>query len=72
MHEVKHNTDRQTRRIRSFVRREGRLTPAQQKALDELWPRYGLSAKQRLNPADVFGRQAAVTLEIGFGNGSGT
>jgi tRNA (guanine-N7-)-methyltransferase len=69
MSERKHNTDGKHRRIRSFVRREGRLTPAQERALDELWPLYGLSARQRLKPPEVFGRRAPVTLEIGFGNG---
>jgi len=67
--ESKHITDRQTRRIRSFVRREGRLTPAQDKALQDLWPRYGLSAEQRVDLAGLFGRTAPVTLEIGFGDG---
>ena len=70
MHTIKHNTDAQHRRIRSFVRREGRLTPGQQKALDELWPRYGLSADTELNPTQAFGRSNPITLEIGFGNGS--
>lgn len=58
------------RRIRSFVRREGRLTPGQQKKLDTLWPRYGL--EQPDTPVDwdhVFGRRAPRTLEIGFGAG---
>ena len=58
------------RRVRSFVRREGRLTPGQQKALQQLWPRYGLSVAHVLRPAAVFGRSAPVTLEIGFGNGA--
>ena len=31
------------RRIRSFVRRQGRLTEGQQRALDEHWPQYGLT-----------------------------
>lgn len=58
------------RPIRSFVRREGRLTPAQQRALDELWPFYGLDdAGQRLQPQAIFGRTAPLWLEIGFGNG---
>jgi tRNA (guanine-N7-)-methyltransferase len=70
MHTTKHNTDAQHRRIRSFVRREGRLTPGQQKALNELWPRFGLSAETELNPAHTFGRSAPLTLEIGFGNGN--
>ena len=51
------------------MRREGRLTPGQQRALDELWPHYGLSAQQKLDALATFGRQAPLTLEIGFGNG---
>lgn len=53
------------------MRREGRLTPGQQKALDELWPRFGLAAEQRVNTSATFGRKAPLTLEIGFGNGTG-
>jgi len=56
--------------IRSFVRREGRITRSQQRALDELWPRYGLEAGQHLDLDLIFGRRAASTLEIGFGNGA--
>ena len=70
MHTDKHNTDAQHRRIRSFVRREGRLTAGQQKALEDLWPRFGLSADVELNAAHTFGRSASLTLEIGFGNGN--
>ena len=58
------------RRIRSFVRREGRLTPGQQRALETLWPRYGLSVADALQPVEVFRRSAPITLEIGFGNGA--
>ena len=58
------------RKIRSFVRRPGRTTHAQRRALDELWPRYGVSATDALlEPRAVFGRCAAIVLEIGFGNG---
>jgi tRNA (guanine-N7-)-methyltransferase len=70
MTEVKHSTVAGHRRIRSFVRREGRLTPAQQRALETLWPKYGLSVEHELDLPALFGRSAAVTLEIGFGNGS--
>jgi len=56
--------------VRSFVRREGRLTPGQQRALEQLWPKYGLPADQPLDPQQTFGRVAPVTLEIGFGNGA--
>jgi tRNA (guanine-N7-)-methyltransferase len=58
------------RAIRSFVRRGGRTTPAQQRALVELWPRFGLeTGGTPLDLDAVFGRQAPRTLEIGFGNG---
>ena len=47
------------RPIRSFVLRQGRLTPAQQRALDEAMPRYGVAyAPQPLDLAAVFGRSA--------------
>ena len=59
------------RRIRSFVRREGRLTKGQQRALSELLPRYGIKLEQgRLDLDVLFGRQAFRVLEIGFGNGA--
>lgn len=58
------------RPIRSFVRREGRLTPAQARALRELWPIYGVDHPGAiLDPIELFGRRAPLTLEIGFGNG---
>jgi tRNA (guanine-N7-)-methyltransferase len=63
-------SDRRRRPIRSFVKRSGRLTPSQKRALTELWPKYGLDAGS--GPLDLdaaFGRQAARVLEIGFGDG---
>ena len=58
------------RSIRSFVTRAGRITPAQERALEELWPRYGIEfAPHRLDAAALFGRSAPLTVEIGFGNG---
>ena len=58
------------REIRSFVLRQGRFTPAQQRAFDELWPRFGLDYNGQPRDYDaVFGRQAPRVLEIGFGNG---
>jgi tRNA (guanine-N7-)-methyltransferase len=56
------------REIRSFVRREGRMTVSQKKALEELWPTFGVEAG-RIEFARLFGRDAPVVLEIGFGNG---
>lgn len=62
--------DSKRRTIRSFVRRTGRITPAQALALKELWPRYGLEySKAVLNLDQLFGRAAPRVLEIGFGNG---
>lgn len=58
------------RTIRSFVRRTGRLTPSQEKALAELWPGVGVQYSEHgLNLVELFGRSAPVVLEIGFGNG---
>jgi tRNA (guanine-N7-)-methyltransferase len=57
------------RRIRSFVLREGRTTAAQERALAELWPAYGIDSKEALDLAAIFGRPAPRCLEIGFGAG---
>lgn len=63
---------KQTRRpVRSFVIREGRLTRGQERALLELWPRFGVDF-DRQQPLDfnaLFGRAAPVACEIGFGDG---
>ena len=56
--------------IRSYVRREGRITGAQEEALERLWPRYGIeSGGALLDPAAIFGRRAPLVVEIGFGSG---
>jgi len=58
------------RGIRSFVLRMGRITEAQQRALEVLWPRYGCEFADRpLDLDTLFGRAAPRVLEIGFGNG---
>ena len=58
------------RRIRSFVLRAGRTTPAQERALGELWPAFGIDlAAAALDLEAVFGRTAPRCLEIGFGVG---
>ncbi|MCX7106261.1 MAG: tRNA (guanosine(46)-N7)-methyltransferase TrmB [Methylococcales bacterium] len=56
-------------RIRSFIRRQGRLTPGQQLALDNHWATYCLDPKNDYDFAQVFGRDAPLFVEIGFGNG---
>ncbi|MBI1195088.1 MAG: tRNA (guanosine(46)-N7)-methyltransferase TrmB [Gammaproteobacteria bacterium] len=61
-------------RIRSYVRREGRMTDAQRSALAELWPHYGLDVDLTGEPAPldldaVFSRRAVRHFEIGIGMG---
>ncbi|MCQ9327544.1 tRNA (guanosine(46)-N7)-methyltransferase TrmB [Neisseria dentiae] len=61
------------RSIRSFVLRQGHMTAAQQRAIDTLWPQFGLD--YRAEPADLnaaFGRTNPKVLEIGFGMGTAT
>jgi len=58
------------RDIRSFVLRQGRFTPAQQRAFEQHWSRFGLERSGSARDfAGVFGRDAPLVLEIGFGNG---
>lgn len=58
------------RSIRSFVTRSGRITAAQERALELLWPKYGVEfATQPLERRALFGREAPLCVEIGFGNG---
>jgi tRNA (guanine-N7-)-methyltransferase len=61
------------RPVRSFVLRQGRMSPAQQRACDELTPRYGIDfAHAPLAFVHAFGRSAPVVLEIGCGMGETT
>ena len=56
--------NRPHRQIRSYVLREGRLTPGQQRAFDELWPQRGLPfTPGALDFAEVFGNDNPVYLE---------
>jgi tRNA (guanine-N7-)-methyltransferase len=66
-----HGDDSKNKRpIRSFVRRAGRLTPSQRRALDDLWPEWGVEFSPAALDLDaLFGRRAPRVLEIGFGNG---
>ena len=56
--------------IKSYVLRQGRLTKAQQHALDNFWGDYAIEANQTtLDFNALFGNNSPVTIEIGFGNG---
>ncbi len=60
------------RPIRSYVLRQGRMTQAQHKALERLWPTYGIdhTSGETLDPKSLFGNEQPLYLEIGFGNGT--
>ncbi|MDM8565791.1 tRNA (guanosine(46)-N7)-methyltransferase TrmB [Candidatus Halobeggiatoa sp. HSG11] len=55
--------------IRSFVRRSGRVTYSQRRAMEKLWPNYGIELNGELDLSTLFGRSTEKHLEIGFGNG---
>ena len=60
-----------SRAVRSFVTRSGRITAAQQRALAQLWPRFGVEhADVPLSATALFARSAPLSIEIGFGNGA--
>ncbi len=57
------------RPVRSYVRRSGRMTEAQRRALDEYLPVLGLPADRRCDLREAFGRNAPRCAELGFGMG---
>src|SRR4030095_10195528 len=62
-----------SRPIRSYVLRQGRTTPAQKRALEELAPKYAVAFRHELISGEtVFGRKAPLVLEIGSGMGETT
>ncbi len=61
------------RSIRSFVLRQSHMTAAQQRAIDHLWPHFGIDYQPQICDLDsIFGRTAPKILEIGFGMGTAT
>ncbi len=66
-------TDLRSRHIRSFVLRQSRLSPAQERAVETLLPRFGIPYEEKLLDLEqAFGRAAPKILEIGFGMGEST
>lgn len=63
----------QTRPIRSYVLRQGRVSNAQTRAHETLLPRYGIEYSGKpIDLSAVFGRRAKTILEIGCGMGETT
>jgi len=58
------------RPIRSFVKREGRMSAAQSRALNELMPVYGVDCQSPIVMDELFDRLAPRFIEIGFGMGA--
>lgn len=54
---------------KSYAVRGGRITSAQQRALKELWNRYGVDFNSAPDWDSVFARRAPLALEIGGGHG---
>lgn len=68
---------REARPIRSYVLRQGRMSIAQQRGLDQGWARWGVDfdpteSLSMTTLAQHFGRNAPLVMEIGFGMGEGT
>lgn len=56
--------------IKSFVKRHRRLQPNKQIIFDKMWKIYGLNKpSEEISFKEIFGRNAPVVLEIGFGMG---
>lgn len=64
------------RKVRSYVRREGRMTPGQQQTFAQQWQVYGIDfpapEKKLENWQQTFSREAPLAIDIGFGNGEST
>ena len=58
-----------SRPVRSFVRREGRMTNSQKKAIEELEGKYGIDGAQKISDGCPFAKGTNIHLEIGFGDG---
>lgn len=57
-------------KVKSYVKREGRLTKGQAKSLEDFWPTMGIDYQNApLNLEETYGRSAPQVIEIGFGMG---
>ena len=58
-------SEKYIRHIRSFVKREGKLTSGQSNAIEQLWPTHGVNFEpELLNLSELFGRKAETILEL--------
>ena len=62
------------RAIKSFVLRSGRMSPAQKRSYETLFPHYAIKGDEKgsIDYASLFGNGGPLHIEIGFGMGSAT
>jgi tRNA (guanine-N7-)-methyltransferase len=71
--EMRERDSKRLRTIKSYVLRQGRISPAQARACRELLPKYGIPYREAaLDLEQVFARSAPKIMEIGFGMGEAT
>ena len=59
--------------IKSYVKREGRLTKSQLYGLDNYWIKYGIEySPKKINFEEIFESYRPLILDIGFGSGEST
>ena len=63
------NVIKHLRRVRSFVRREGRLTPRQERALHDNWVTMGIEYQEQLLDIAALTQGKPLVIEVGFGMG---
>lgn len=63
-----------SRQIRSYVLRSGKISAAQKRSYETLFPLFGVKGDSAslIDPAELFGRDSPLTIEIGFGMGTAT
>jgi len=67
---TENQAEKKMRRVRSFMRRDGRISELQRRALNEVLPKYQLKLIDgKRSTLEMFGRAGDLYVEIGFGNG---
>ena len=59
----------ESRQVRSYVLRQGRMTAAQRSSISKYWKIFGIDPMAEFNPLESFPREGPLTVEIGFGMG---
>ena len=57
------------KQIRSYVLRQGRMTPGQKRSMSQYWKDFGVEPEGECDPREMFPQVGPLTVEIGFGMG---